>query len=50
MPQQMVVLVDEPRVKLATVVAEWGGRVVRVEIGEIGSANGTSLGGRVVAR
>ena len=43
-------LADELQVKLAETVAGWGGRVLRVEIGEIGSPGRTSLGDKVVAR
>jgi len=43
-------IAEELQVKLAEVVAGWGGRVVRVEIGEIGSPGRSSLVDPAVAR
>jgi len=45
-----VLVGEELHVKLAEVVAGWGGRVVRVEIVNIGSPNRTALGDKPVAR
>jgi regulator of protease activity HflC (stomatin/prohibitin superfamily) len=45
-----VLMAEELHVKLGQVVALWGGQILRVEIGEIGSPNIASLGDPTVAR
>jgi regulator of protease activity HflC (stomatin/prohibitin superfamily) len=42
-------IAEDVHVKLGEVVAPWGGRVIRVEITEIGSPNRTASGDAVVA-
>jgi regulator of protease activity HflC (stomatin/prohibitin superfamily) len=43
-------IAEEVHVKLGEAVARWGVRVLKVEIGEIGSPNRSSVGDAVVAR